>query len=142
MCLLSVRCINLVVLLHETIALNAIYNHCVFRNGSTNIQKYFRKTKIFRRVFIMVRSAEIVNLESLRRLGTAKITEITEITETTETAETTKKLGYQKKSLLSLPSLSSPSSPCRLVLTYVINFPTYSTFCKKVLSLRHRMTKY
>ena len=151
MCLLSVRCINLVVLLHETIALNAIYNHCVFRNGSTNIQKYFRKTKIYRRVFIMARSAEIVNLESLRRLGTAKITEITEITkiteiteitETTETAETTKKLGYQKKSLLSLPSLSSPSSPCRLVLTYVINFPTYSTFCKKVLSLRHRMTKY
>lgn len=148
MCLLSVRCINLVVLLHETIALNAIYNHCVFRNGSTNIQKYFRKTKIYRRVFIMARSAEIVNLESLRRIGTAKITEITEITETTktaettETAETTKKLGYQKKSLLSLPSLSSPSSPCRLVLTYVINFPTYSTFCKKVLSLRHRMTKY
>ena len=32
----------------------------------------------------MVRSAEIVNLESLRRIGTAKIT------------KTTKKLGYQK----------------------------------------------
>ena len=64
----------------------------------------------------MARSAEIVNLESLRRIGTAKITEITEITETTktaettETAETTKKLGYQKKSLLSLPSPSSLSS--------------------------------
>ena len=38
----------------------------------------------------MVRSAEIVNLESLRRIGTAKITE------TTKTAETTKKLGFQK----------------------------------------------
>ena len=78
----------------------------------------------------MVRSAEIVNLESLRRIGTAKIT------------ETTKKVGYQKNNLYSLPSLSSPSSPCRLVLTYVINFPTYSTFCKKVLSLRHRKIKY
>jgi hypothetical protein len=32
-------------------------------------------------------------LESLRRIGTAKITEITEIT---KTAETTKNLGYQK----------------------------------------------
>lgn len=32
----------------------------------------------------MARSAEIVNLESLRRIGTAKIT------------KTTKKLGYQK----------------------------------------------
>ena len=69
---------------------NPIYNHCVFRNGSTNIQKYFRKTKIYRRVFIMARSAEIVNLESLRRIGTAKITE------TTKTAETTNKLGYRK----------------------------------------------
>ena len=24
---------------------NAIYNHCVFRNATTNIQKYSRKTK-------------------------------------------------------------------------------------------------
>ena len=38
----------------------------------------------------MARSAEIVNLESLRRIGTAKITE------TTKTAETTNKLGYRK----------------------------------------------
>ena len=38
----------------------------------------------------MVRSAEIVNLESLRRIGTAKITEIT------KTAEITENLGYQK----------------------------------------------
>ena len=46
MCLLSVRLIILVVLLHETIALNAIYNHCVFRNGSTNIQIFLQITKI------------------------------------------------------------------------------------------------
>lgn len=38
----------------------------------------------------MAKSAEIVNLESLRRIGTAKITE------TTKTAETTNKLGYRK----------------------------------------------
>ena len=38
----------------------------------------------------MARSAEIVNLESLRRIGTAKITE------TTKTAGTTNKLGYRK----------------------------------------------
>ena len=41
----------------------------------------------------MARSAEIVNLESLRRIGTAKITEITE---TTKTAETTNKSGIEK----------------------------------------------
>ena len=45
MCLLSVRLIILVVLLHETIALNAIYEHCVFRNDTTNIEKYVEKTK-------------------------------------------------------------------------------------------------
>ena len=44
-CLLSVRLIILVVLLHETIALNAIYKHCVFRNGITNIVKFVEKTK-------------------------------------------------------------------------------------------------
>ena len=106
-CLLSVRCINLVVLLHETTALNAIYSHCVFHNGTTNIQKYFRKTKIYRRVFIMARSAEIVNLESLRRIGTAKITE------TTKTAETTNKLGYRKiiSTLSAVPIVPIKISP-------------------------------
>ena len=44
----------------------------------------FENPKKYPRVFIMARSAEIVNLESLRRIGTVKIT------------KTTNKLGYQK----------------------------------------------
>ena len=55
----------------------------------------------------MARSAEIVNLESLRRIGTAKITE------TTKTAETTNKLGYRKiiSTLSAVPIVPIKISP-------------------------------
>ena len=58
----------------------------------------------------MARSAEIVNLESLKRIGTAKITEITE---TTKTAETTNKLGYRKiiSTLSAVPIVPIKISP-------------------------------